>query len=119
MHGTLLAYTLHPHGSRYITAHACIEKGKAMCRTDTEVERIEVIKIRPDQLPLLEEGREKLVFVVHTDTDPMNPRTEYDCLGTIYHWHQRYNLGERIERWIDDHEEHLDDLKKKLAGLSD
>lgn len=29
-----------------------------------------------------------------SDDDPMNPRTEFDNLGTIVTWHRRYNLGD-------------------------
>jgi hypothetical protein len=29
------------------------------------------------------------------DQEPLNPREDH-CLGTIYHWHSRYDLGERI-----------------------
>lgn len=28
------------------------------------------------------------------DEDAQNPRTEWDNLGTIGHWHRRYNMGE-------------------------
>lgn len=30
------------------------------------------------------------------DTDPMNPRTDYDNLGLIYAAHRRYNLGDKL-----------------------
>lgn len=36
-------------------------------------------------------------FRVVYDNDPINPRTEFDHLGTILHWHPNYNLGERVE----------------------
>lgn len=34
---------------------------------------------------------------ISIDEDPMHPRKEYDNLGTIAHWHRRYDLGEQIE----------------------
>ena len=39
---------------------------------------------------------------IHNDTDPMNPRTDFDNLGTMCCWHRRMNLGdnpEKIERF--------------------
>jgi len=36
-------------------------------------------------------GREIGIF---NDSDPMNPRKEYDNLGTMVCWHGRYNLGD-------------------------
>ena len=30
---------------------------------------------------------------IEQDPDPMNPRTEYDNLGTMICCHKRYNLG--------------------------
>jgi hypothetical protein len=37
----------------------------------------------------------KGVLKIYQDQDPMSPR-EWDNLGTIYHWHRRYELGTRI-----------------------
>jgi len=31
---------------------------------------------------------------VHTDDDPMNPRKDFDPLGTMVCWHSRYDLGD-------------------------
>ena len=39
---------------------------------------------------------------IHNDTDPMNPRTDFDNLGTMCCWHRRMNLGdnpEKVERF--------------------
>ena len=30
-----------------------------------------------------------------SDNDPLNPRTEWDNLGTMVCWHRRYNLGDK------------------------
>lgn len=34
------------------------------------------------------------VFII-TDSDPKNPRTEWDNAGTMVCWHRRYNLGDK------------------------
>lgn len=31
---------------------------------------------------------------IQQDTDAANPRTEFDNLGTLAHWHRRQNIGE-------------------------
>lgn len=31
---------------------------------------------------------------VYIDDDPLNPRTEFDNMGTMVCWHRRYNLGD-------------------------
>lgn len=33
--------------------------------------------------------------VILQDSDPLNPRTDYDNLGTMVCWHNRYNLGDK------------------------
>lgn len=33
---------------------------------------------------------------IYFDPYPVNPRTDYDHLGTIAHWHRRYDFGEQI-----------------------
>lgn len=33
-------------------------------------------------------------IVIHSDEDPMNPRTEWDNVATMVCWHSRYNLGD-------------------------
>ena len=37
----------------------------------------------------------KVTVKVYRDTDPLNPREDYDNLGTMIHWHPRYNLGDK------------------------
>ena len=32
---------------------------------------------------------------IHQDEDPLNPRTDYDCLGTMVCFHKRYDLGDK------------------------
>lgn len=32
---------------------------------------------------------------IYPDFDPQNPRKDYDPLGTMVHWHRRYDLGDR------------------------
>lgn len=39
------------------------------------------------------EGYRGYTIEIHQDFDPINPR-EWDTLGTIVHWHRRYDLGE-------------------------
>lgn len=36
---------------------------------------------------------DKYILKIFTDVDPINPQTEYDLLGTMICWHNRYNLG--------------------------
>lgn len=38
---------------------------------------------------------EGVTVEIHQDEDPMNPRREWDNLGTMVCWHRRYNLGDR------------------------
>lgn len=35
-----------------------------------------------------------ITAVIEADLDPLNPRTEYDNVGTMVCWHNRYNLGD-------------------------
>jgi hypothetical protein len=35
---------------------------------------------------------------IFQDNDPMNPRSEFDHLGTIYHTHRDYDLGEKMDQ---------------------
>lgn len=41
------------------------------------------------------ETMEQPVVKVHTDTDPLNPRTENDNVGVMFCKHSRYNLGDK------------------------
>jgi hypothetical protein len=36
-------------------------------------------------------------YEIHIDTDPMNPREEFDNIGIMSCWHRRYNLGDTNE----------------------
>ncbi len=38
-----------------------------------------------------------LTVELHRDTDPFNPRKEFDHLTTIGHWHNKYDLGVRLD----------------------
>ena len=38
------------------------------------------------------------VLKIYTDDDPMNPRKEWDNLGTMLCWHSRYDLGDKNKR---------------------
>ena len=54
------------------------------------------------------------------DEDPPNPRTEWDNLGTIGHWHRRYNVGEvNLGREHDSREsiEHFMQAVEKKGGV--
>ena len=42
-------------------------------------------------------------FEIFHDEDPMNPRTEWDNLGTIVCFHKRYNLGDKHDYRSDDY----------------
>lgn len=39
--------------------------------------------------------------VVSIDEDPPHPRKDWTPLGTIIHWHRKYDFGEFIERDVD------------------
>ena len=34
---------------------------------------------------------------IELDTDPMNPRKDWDPVTTIYHWHRHYDFGTKIQ----------------------
>lgn len=49
----------------------------------------------------------KFNYRIEQDTDPQNPRTDFDQIGTMVCWHRRYNLGDEqpkqsIEEWLYD-----------------
>jgi hypothetical protein len=52
---------------------------------------------------------------VEYDSDPMNPRTEWDNAGTMVCWHNRYTLGD--EQPKEDPSEYLADLPKDSLVL--
>lgn len=39
--------------------------------------------------------RDNLTLIVDYDTEPMNPRTDWDNFGKMVCWHRRYNLGDK------------------------
>ena len=41
-----------------------------------------------------------LTLIVEADPDPLDPRAEYDHLGQMVCWHERYRLGDRHD-WTD------------------
>lgn len=47
------------------------------------------------------------------DEDPLNPREDYDHLGTMVCWHRRYNLGDR-HHYENQSEFFLDVLKQQM-----
>ena len=50
----------------------------------------------------------KAILKIHQDTDPMNPRTEWDNLGSMICLHSRYNLGDKHSfRDSEDIHEHI------------
>lgn len=38
--------------------------------------------------------KDDYVLIVERDSDPLNPRIDWDNLGTMCCWHRRYNLGD-------------------------
>ena len=39
----------------------------------------------------------KYELKIEQDTDPMNPRTDWDNLGTMVCFHNRYDLGDKTD----------------------
>lgn len=54
-----------------------------------------------------------ILYIVQ-DENPINPRTEWDNLGTMICWHRRYNLGDKESEDYSDSEA----LFAELAGFS-
>ena len=50
---------------------------------------------------------------IKQDTDPLNPRTDWDNFGTMVCWHSHYNLGDEQRR------DGADDWLRELACLLD
>jgi len=57
----------------------------------------------------------KITVKVEYDSDPMNPRTEWDNAGTMVCWHNRYTLGDEQPKC--DPQEYLADLPKDTLVL--
>ena len=53
---------------------------------------------------------------VHHDPDPLNPRKEYDNVGTMVCWHRRYDLGD--EKPSEDAGDHLLQLARDAVSGS-
>jgi hypothetical protein len=47
--------------------------------------------------PIHTETHGALVIKIFQDIDASNPRTDFEHLGTIYHTHRNYDLGERMD----------------------
>jgi hypothetical protein len=47
--------------------------------------------------PIHTEQVGQFTIEIHPDTDPMNPRTDWDTFGTIYHTHRKYDLGVKTD----------------------
>lgn len=58
--------------------------------------------------------KQPYMLQVMYDTEPLNPREEYDNLGHMMCWHRRYNLGDRNR--FGDSNEFLQDLVKRTAS---
>lgn len=68
--------------------------------------------------PIHEETRHGLTIKIYRDDDPLNPRTEWDNLGTMACFHRRYNLGDKHEFSNDDElVEFLKTNAKKIIAL--
>lgn len=48
------------------------------------------------------ETRHDLVIKIYQDTDPQNPRTEWDNMGEMFCFHRRYNLGDKHDKSIEE-----------------
>jgi hypothetical protein len=59
-----------------------------------------------------------LTVKIEYDQDPLNPRTEYDNLGTMVAFHRRYNLGDETDYKADDYQS-WDELKEAIEKNED
>jgi hypothetical protein len=55
----------------------------------------------------------KYELKIEQDTDPMNPRTEWDNLGTMVCFHNRYDLGDKTDYRTEDYNS-WDELKEGI-----
>ena len=55
----------------------------------------------------------KYELKIEQDTDPMNPRTEWDNLGTMVCFHKRYDLGDKTDYRSKDYDS-WDELKQGI-----
>lgn len=63
--------------------------------TDHEFEVIfEPVGYGREIVHVSEDGKKAVVGYLSTDSDPINPREEYDQVGTMVCWHRNYKLGD-------------------------
>jgi len=55
----------------------------------------------------------KFELKIEQDTDPMNPRTDWDNLGTMVCFHKRYDLGDKTDYRSNDYDS-WDELKEGI-----
>jgi hypothetical protein len=55
---------------------------------------------------------------IEQDIDPLNPRTDYDNLGTMVCFHPRYNLGDKDHAGFKEPEDLLEYLKRERKNLA-
>ena len=55
----------------------------------------------------------KYELKIEQDTDPMNPRTDWDNITTIVCFHKRYELGDKTDYRTEDYDS-WDELKKQI-----
>lgn len=60
----------------------------------------------------------KYKLEIEQDDDPMNPRTEWDNLGTMICFHKRYDLGDKTH-YKSDMFDNWKDMKEKLMDTED
>lgn len=58
--------------------------------------------------------KQPYLLQVMYDTEPLNPRTDYDNFGHMVCWHSRYNLGD--EHHFDDPNDFLKDLVQRTVS---
>ena len=59
----------------------------------------------------------KYELKIEQDTDPMNPRTDWDNITTIICFHKRYELGDKTE-YKSDNFDSWDELKEQIESDS-
>lgn len=55
----------------------------------------------------------KHIFIIQPDEDPLNPREEWDNLGTMYTWHRNYSFGGKDD---ESHKDHIEDFYEFVIG---
>ena len=69
------------------------------------------------ELPLYPKlyNMKKFELEIEQDTDPMNPRTEWDNFSTMVCFHKRYNLGDKTD-YKSDNFDSWDELKQQIES---